>query len=86
MFFALRYGAVIFGGTKNPYRREVLVDIRNAVIKTPAKANQPATYWWQPEQEANIVEAYNKWLKHGSIWSAAAAKVYFFLLSEFIID
>ncbi len=50
-------------------------DIRNAIIKTPAQKSRPATYWSQPEQEIKIVEAYNKWLQYGGIWSAAAPKV-----------
>ncbi|KAF8173443.1 hypothetical protein BJ912DRAFT_1079230 [Pholiota molesta] len=74
--FIMRYNAVIFGGAKNPHRREVLVDIRNAIIKTPAKANYPATYWTQAEQEVNITEVFNKWLKYDNVWSVAATKVH----------
>ncbi|KAF8176924.1 hypothetical protein BJ912DRAFT_930520 [Pholiota molesta] len=74
--FMMRYSTVIFNGTKNPHRAEVLVDIRDAIIKTPAIKNVPATYWTQPEQEANIIKAYDKWLKHGGIWTAASGKVH----------
>lgn len=52
-----------------------MADIRNAIIKTPAEKNRPAKYWTQPEQESKIVEAYDKWLQYGDVWSAAAAKV-----------
>ncbi|KAF8178001.1 hypothetical protein BJ912DRAFT_1146430 [Pholiota molesta] len=68
--------SVVFGGTKNKHRRHVLQDIRDAIIKTPAKANTPATYWIKAEQEIKITEAYNKWLQHGDVWSAAASKVH----------
>ncbi|KAF8959245.1 hypothetical protein BDZ97DRAFT_1667389 [Flammula alnicola] len=73
--FIMRYGAAIYGGTKNAHRREVLLDIRNAIIKNPAKPNQPATYWEQSEQETRITEAYDKWVQCGGVWSAAAPKV-----------
>ncbi|KAF8973794.1 hypothetical protein BDZ97DRAFT_1751761 [Flammula alnicola] len=74
--FIMRYGAAIYGGTKNAHRREVLLDIRNAIIKSPAKPNQPATYWEQSQQETRIVEAYDKWVQRGGVWSAAASKVH----------
>ncbi|KAF8173269.1 hypothetical protein BJ912DRAFT_1065323 [Pholiota molesta] len=74
--FMMRYGAVIYGGTKNPHRREVLLDIRDAIIKRPATTNIPALYWTQKEQETKIVDAYNKWLQNGNVWSAAASKVH----------
>lgn len=59
------------------YRKQVLYDIRNAIIKTPSKKNQPSTYWTKEEQETRLVEAYNKWVEHGGVWSAAASKVTF---------
>ncbi|KAF8186240.1 hypothetical protein BJ912DRAFT_927161 [Pholiota molesta] len=74
--FMMRYNAVIYGGCKNPHRQEVLLDIRNAIIKRPAKPNMPALYWSQSEQETRIIEAYNKWLQNGKVWSAAASKVH----------
>ena len=52
-----------------------MADIRDAIIKTPAEKNRPAKYWAQPDQEARIVAAYDKWLQYGGIWSAAAPKV-----------
>lgn len=71
----IRYGTAILGGSRNTHRKEVLADIRNAIIKTPAQKNRPATYWSKPEQEIKIAEAYDKWLRFGGIWSAAAPKV-----------
>jgi hypothetical protein len=58
---------VIFQGARNPHRREVLKDIRDAIIKTSAEPNQPATYWTQAEQEERLVHAFNKWLQHGGV-------------------
>lgn len=57
------------------YRKQVLYDIRNAIIKTSAKKNQPSTYWTKEEQAIRLVAAYDKWLQHGGVWSAAASKV-----------
>ncbi|KAF9470175.1 hypothetical protein BDN70DRAFT_821684, partial [Pholiota conissans] len=74
--FMMRYSAAIFNGAKNPHRREVLVDVRNAIIKKPAKPNQPAEYWPQSEQERRIIEMYDKWVSHGDVWSGAAPNVH----------
>ena len=66
---------VILNGAKNPYRNTVAGDIKNAILKTRAEKGIPATYWSQSEQEKRLEEVYQKWSRHGGVWSAAAAKV-----------
>ena len=66
---------VILNGAKNPYRNTVAGDIKNAILKTRAEKGIPATYWSQSEQEKRLEEVYQKWSRHGGVWSAAAVKV-----------
>lgn len=70
-----RYLIVIAGGTRNPLRGAVAKDVTDAILKTRAINGLPATYWTQKEQEVKLDEAYEKWSKHGGVWSAAAPKV-----------
>lgn len=73
-----RYLAVVLNGMKNPLRNVVSKDITGAILKTPAtggKNSQPATYWSHEEQKVNVEEVYQKYLKIGGVWSAAAADV-----------
>ena len=72
---SISYVVVVLNGAKNPYRNAVALDIKNAILKTRAEKGTPATYWSQPEQETRLEEAYQKWSRHGGVWSAAAAKV-----------
>lgn len=46
-----------------------------AIIKRRAEKGRPAEYWNLEEQETRLIAAYNKWLKEGTVWSAAAPKV-----------
>ena len=71
----ISYVVVILNGTKNPYRNTVASDIKNAILKTRAEKGTPATYWSRSEQEKRLEEVYQKWSRHGGVWSAAAAKV-----------
>ena len=69
------YVVVVLNGAKNPYRSAVAHDIKNAIMKTRAEKGTPATYWSQAEQVKHLEEAYQKWSRHGGVWSAAAVKV-----------
>lgn len=69
------YLATVLNGTKNPYRSAVGKDIRDAILKTPARNGKHATYWKKDEQELRLQAAYEKWSKKGDVWSAAAPKV-----------
>lgn len=75
-----RYAAVILNGVKNPFYKEALRDIVEAIIKQRAEKGKPAQYWGLEEQETRLIAAYDKWLKEGSVWSAAAPKVRLSLL------
>ena len=75
LIVTISYVVVVLNGTKNPYRNAVALDIKNAILKTRAEKGTSATYWSQPEQEKRLEEAYQKWSRHGGVWSAAAAKV-----------
>lgn len=70
-----RYSAAIINGTKNPYRSEVLRDIRDAIIRKPAGKEGPATYWGRSDQEERLISAFNRWAEHGDVWAVAATKV-----------
>lgn len=70
-----RYLAVVTDGTRNPYRSQVAKDIRDAILKKPADKEGPAKYWTKEVQASRLTEAYNKWSKVGTVWSAAAPKV-----------
>ena len=70
-----RYLIVIINGTKNPHRSAVAKDITDAILKTHATDGKPATYWNKGEQESRLEAAYEKWLKHGKVWSVAASNV-----------
>ncbi|CAA7261854.1 unnamed protein product [Cyclocybe aegerita] len=74
--FMSRYGSVLINGARNPYRSQVLLDIRNSIIKQPAGKNGPAKYWEKDEQEERLEHAFEKWLKHGNIWLTQASKVH----------
>ncbi|KAI0686377.1 hypothetical protein C8T65DRAFT_591216, partial [Cerioporus squamosus] len=74
--FIQRYLACILGGMKNPRRSEVAQDITDAILKAKASDGNPARYWSQEEQERRLVAAYEKWVKDGTVWSAAAEKVH----------
>jgi hypothetical protein len=67
------------GGTRNPNRGEVAKDIVDAILKTRASKDsnehKPASYWSKELQETFLEEAFQKWAKHGNVWSAAAEKV-----------
>jgi len=70
-----RYRAVIINGAKNPHYAEVGNNITEAIIKTRAVKGTPATYWSQEEQTRNMDQAFVKWARKGTVWSAAASKV-----------
>ena len=70
-----RYLAVVHGGLKNPHRGAVAQDISGAILKQKAEKGQPALYWPQGEQVERLEAAWKKWVAHGKVWSAAAAKV-----------
>ena len=42
---------------------------------TTGKDSQPATYWSHEEQKVRLEEAYQKYVKIGGVWSAAAVDV-----------
>ncbi|KAF9475045.1 hypothetical protein BDN70DRAFT_814702 [Pholiota conissans] len=73
--FIMRYASAVFGGMKNPYRAEVIADMRSAIVKVSAQPNRPASYWTKEEQEVKVIEAYNKWIMRGA-WSNAASKIH----------
>jgi hypothetical protein len=62
-------------GTKNPHRGEVLLDIRDSIIREPAGKKGPAKYWSKEEQDKKLTTAFDKWSSRGKVWSAAASKV-----------
>nr|VWO98010.1 Carboxylic ester hydrolase (EC [Ganoderma boninense] len=72
----MRYLACVKDGNKNAHRAEVANDIVDAILKSRAANGIPATYYPQPEQERRLLEAYDKWEKHGGVWTPAAAKVH----------
>ncbi|KAI0712734.1 hypothetical protein C8T65DRAFT_562727, partial [Cerioporus squamosus] len=74
--FIQRYLACVLHGSKNPHRLEVGQDISDAILKSKASNGNPARYWSKAEQEERLVRAYEKWVKHGDVWSAAAEKVH----------
>ncbi len=65
----------VVGGTKNMFRPAVAQDIRDAILKAPANDRVPAVYQNQEDQERRLEEVFEKWARHGGIWTAAAAKV-----------
>ena len=73
-----RYLFVVINGTRNPHRSAVAKDITDAILKTRATETAGATYWSQEEQETQLIAAYDKWLKKGGVWSAAASEVLWF--------
>jgi hypothetical protein len=73
-----RYLFVVINGTRNPHRSAVAKDITDAILKTRATETAGATYWSQEEQETRLIAAYDKWLKKGGVWSAAASEVLWF--------
>ncbi|KAJ7026258.1 hypothetical protein C8F04DRAFT_1268296 [Mycena alexandri] len=74
--FIMRYAAGILNGAQNPHRKEVLKDVRDAIIKTPATKDGPAKYWLQAEQETRLAAAFDKWTARGGVWSAAAHNIH----------
>ena len=59
----------------NTHRGEVAKDIVDAILKTRASDENPATYWDQDKQEELLVSAFQKWAEKANVWSAAAEKV-----------
>jgi hypothetical protein len=53
----------------------VAKDITDAILKARSGKGVSAMYWKKNEQEINLIAAYEKWLKKGGVWSAAADKV-----------
>jgi hypothetical protein len=53
----------------------VAKDITEAIIKTKAVKGTPATYWNREEQIKRLEDAFEKWARKGTVWSAAASKV-----------
>ncbi|EPQ51434.1 hypothetical protein GLOTRDRAFT_22104, partial [Gloeophyllum trabeum ATCC 11539] len=74
--FVARYTACIIGGTKNPLRAVVAQDISAAILKKGATKEAGASYWPKEDQEARITAAFDKWARHGGVWSAAASRVH----------
>ncbi|KAJ7027842.1 hypothetical protein C8F04DRAFT_1266630 [Mycena alexandri] len=74
--FIMRYAAGILNGAQNPHRKEVLKDVRDAIIKTSATKDGPAKYWLQAEQEMRLAAAFDKWTARGGVWSAAAQNIH----------
>ncbi|KAJ7585548.1 hypothetical protein C8J56DRAFT_1087508, partial [Mycena floridula] len=74
--FLMRYLAVVLNGTKNPCRSAVAADIVSSILKTHAKGGVGATYWNQSEQGERLEKAFDKWVQHEGVWSAAATKVH----------
>ncbi|OBZ68323.1 hypothetical protein A0H81_11830 [Grifola frondosa] len=74
--FMMRYLICISGGTKNPKRAEVARDIVDAILKTTADKYNLAVYWSQEEQETRLIGAYEKWVRIGGVWTAAAEKTH----------
>ncbi|OBZ68322.1 hypothetical protein A0H81_11831 [Grifola frondosa] len=72
----MRYLICISGGTKNPKRAEVARDIVDAILKTTADKYNLAVYWSQEEQETRLIGAYEKWVRIGGVWTAAAEKTH----------
>ena len=70
-----RYLIVIIDGTKNPHRSMVAKDITDAILKTRATGAVAATYWDKGKQEEQLQAVYEKWLRKGKVWSAAASNV-----------
>ena len=71
-----RYLAMIMNVSKNPLRSTVMADIMNAILKKHAKDGESGTeYWLRTEQEEQLIGAYDKWLKNGTVWSATSLKV-----------
>jgi hypothetical protein len=66
---------VVIDGKKNPYYRAVAKDIVDAILKARSGKGVSAIYWKKEEQEVNLIAVYEKWLKKGGVWSAAANKV-----------
>jgi hypothetical protein len=60
---------------KNPRRSEVAKDITDAILKSKADGTVSAKYWDKGEQERRMQECFEKWMKVGTVWSAAASKV-----------
>ncbi|KAI1783814.1 hypothetical protein LXA43DRAFT_902828 [Ganoderma leucocontextum] len=72
----MRYMICVVGGTKNALRPAVAQDLRNAILKAPAKDRVPAVYRSQEDQEKRLEEVFEKWDRHGGIWTAAASKTH----------
>ncbi|TFY83333.1 hypothetical protein EWM64_g678 [Hericium alpestre] len=72
----MRYLAAVVNGMRNPHRSAVAHDIVDVILKARATKDHPAEYWSQEEQESKLQEAYEKWVKKGTVWSAAAQKVH----------
>ncbi|KAJ7165980.1 hypothetical protein C8R46DRAFT_1219750 [Mycena filopes] len=73
--FIMRYAAGILNGSHNTHRKEILKDIRSAIIKEPATKDGPAKYWLKAEQEARLQSAFDKWAARG-VWSAAIHNIH----------
>ncbi|TFY76247.1 hypothetical protein EWM64_g7763 [Hericium alpestre] len=71
-----RYLAAVVDGMKNPHRSAVSRDVVDCILKMRAAKGKPAEYWSQAEQEQKLEDMYQKWVKKGTVWSAAAQKVH----------
>lgn len=65
----------MLGGKENIQRRAVGNDIAEAILKTKATKDRPATYYGKEEQERRLVAAFEKWEKVDGTWSAASHDV-----------
>ncbi|TFY81311.1 hypothetical protein EWM64_g2701, partial [Hericium alpestre] len=70
----MRYLAAVVNGLKNPHWSAIPQDVINAILKVRAMKGQPAKYWSQAEQEERLKGMYEKWVKKGTVWSAAVQK------------
>ncbi len=71
----VRYTVVILNGKKNPYLTSVARDISSALLKSRGSHGVLAEYRNRTEAEAMLQTVYEKYLRIGGVWTAAAAKV-----------
>ncbi|KAG1743758.1 uncharacterized protein EDB91DRAFT_1051073, partial [Suillus paluster] len=71
-----RYATVILNPSKNPHRKEVVVEISACILKKHAEGGNPAKYWDRNEQETRLTSTFDKWACEGTVWSVGARKVH----------
>ncbi len=73
----------VIGGTRNPYRKQVGADIRDALLIASASSEGPAQYQCQEDQEVMLEAVFQKYSQISDVWSAVIEDVSIFTKPEY---